>query len=368
MVLPNHELDKEIQNFVEQQNAKHPFANQSRTSSESGTSSSPTTSGLNRSSNSRLTDDSSGNSSHSSAKINPALLTPTQFLPPQFFGHVTPQNHPHYPHHVATSGTCVPNAARPHATSNNSKHKNASKISEKSAESSKTNKSLPGISAKNPKNSKSAEEKAYIDSFMQHEPGIFSGTFSGSLHPSIQDGFGRPRRDPSTIIQILRDLLSATNQQQFIPEILKNGNGVIVGRQTRLGCARVKQSMCLKPSSSSKSQKPTRGVRSSRKTKAESSKNPKLSPEYIKWIHQVKKENDTTRSKMAQIQDALRQKKNRRKSRLNGEPTQSATKKEEVEVSASLESVTTSVAKLSCPGTLSGEDEQQITTYGFLSV
>ena len=42
----------------------------------------------------------------------------------------------------------------------------------------------------------------------------------------------------------------------------------------------------------------------------------------VKWIHQVKKENDTTRSKMAQIQDALRQKKNRRKSRLNGEPTQ----------------------------------------------
>ena len=44
--------------------------------------------------------------------------------------------------------------------------------------------------------------------------------FLGSLHPSIQDGFGRPRRDPSTIIQILRDLLSATNQQQFIPEVI----------------------------------------------------------------------------------------------------------------------------------------------------
>ena len=43
--------------------------------------------------------------------------------------------------------------------------------------------------------------------------------FLGSLHPSIQDGNGRPKRDPSTIIQILRDLLSATNQQQFIPEV-----------------------------------------------------------------------------------------------------------------------------------------------------
>ena len=48
----------------------------------------------------------------------------------------------------------------------------------------------------------------------------FSYIFNlGSLHPSIQDGNGRPRRDPSTIIQILRDLLSATNQQQFIPEV-----------------------------------------------------------------------------------------------------------------------------------------------------
>ena len=41
----------------------------------------------------------------------------------------------------------------------------------------------------------------------------------GSLHPSIQDYHGKPRRDPQTILQILRDLLSATNQQQFIPQV-----------------------------------------------------------------------------------------------------------------------------------------------------
>ena len=43
--------------------------------------------------------------------------------------------------------------------------------------------------------------------------------FSGSLHPSIQDIQGNPRRDPKTILQILRDLFSATNQQQFIPQV-----------------------------------------------------------------------------------------------------------------------------------------------------
>uniref|UniRef100_H2YCM5 Ubiquitin-like domain-containing protein n=1 Tax=Ciona savignyi TaxID=51511 RepID=H2YCM5_CIOSA len=55
---------------------------------------------------------------------------------------------------------------------------------------------------------------ACIDSFTTHGPGIFSGTFSGSLHPNIQDTDGRPKRDPQTILQILTDLLSATNHYQ----------------------------------------------------------------------------------------------------------------------------------------------------------
>ena len=36
----------------------------------------------------------------------------------------------------------------------------------------------------------------------------------GALHPNIQDSQGRPKRDPQTILQILNDLLSATNQYQ----------------------------------------------------------------------------------------------------------------------------------------------------------
>uniref|UniRef100_A0A0A1XFP6 Midnolin-A n=1 Tax=Zeugodacus cucurbitae TaxID=28588 RepID=A0A0A1XFP6_ZEUCU len=45
-----------------------------------------------------------------------------------------------------------------------------------------------------------------------HGKGIYSGTFSGTLNPALQDRYGRPKRDISTVIHILNDLLSATPQ------------------------------------------------------------------------------------------------------------------------------------------------------------
>uniref|UniRef100_A0A182N071 Ubiquitin-like domain-containing protein n=1 Tax=Anopheles dirus TaxID=7168 RepID=A0A182N071_9DIPT len=53
---------------------------------------------------------------------------------------------------------------------------------------------------------------AVIESMKHHGKGIYSGTFSGTLNPALQDKFGRPKRDISTIIHILNDLLSATPQ------------------------------------------------------------------------------------------------------------------------------------------------------------
>lgn len=47
-----------------------------------------------------------------------------------------------------------------------------------------------------------------IESMRNH--GIYSGTFSGTLNPALQDRWGRPKRDISTVIHILNDLLSAT--------------------------------------------------------------------------------------------------------------------------------------------------------------
>lgn len=61
---------------------------------------------------------------------------------------------------------------------------------------------------------------AVIESLVNHAPGVFSGTFSGTLHPNCQDGSGRPRRDITTILQILNDLLSATRHYQGAPPTL----------------------------------------------------------------------------------------------------------------------------------------------------
>lgn len=44
--------------------------------------------------------------------------------------------------------------------------------------------------------------------------------YSGTLHPNCQDSTGRPRRDISTILQILNDLLSATRHYQGTPPAL----------------------------------------------------------------------------------------------------------------------------------------------------
>nr|XP_031846442.1 midnolin [Nomia melanderi] len=51
---------------------------------------------------------------------------------------------------------------------------------------------------------------AIIESMHHHGKGVYSGTFSGTLNPALQDRHGRPKRAISTIIHILNDLLCAT--------------------------------------------------------------------------------------------------------------------------------------------------------------
>ncbi|KAF7237090.1 Midnolin [Varanus komodoensis] len=68
--------------------------------------------------------------------------------------------------------------------------------------------------------SRTRKPGAVIESFVNHAPGVFSGTFSGTLHPNCQDSSGRPRRDIGTILQILNDLLSATRHYQGMPQSL----------------------------------------------------------------------------------------------------------------------------------------------------
>ncbi|XP_064787519.1 midnolin-like isoform X3 [Oncorhynchus masou masou] len=65
------------------------------------------------------------------------------------------------------------------------------------------------------------EPGAVIESFVSHAPGVFSGTFSGTLPPAGQDststGVKSSRRGINTIFQILNDLLSATRHYQGAP-------------------------------------------------------------------------------------------------------------------------------------------------------
>lgn len=164
-------------------------------------------------------------------------------------------------------------------------------------------------------NKATVETKKTESKKSETRPSIYSGTFSGSLHPSIQDIQGNPRRDPRTILHILRDLLSATNQQQLIPQILRGGNGVMVGAPgSRI--SRQSKSIPIKTTSSNSKISKHRVQKASsgtlRRMKAETNK---VTPQYVQWLNRVKTENDVTRSKMADLQEALRKRKERRKNR-----------------------------------------------------
>ncbi|XP_072220531.1 midnolin-like isoform X2 [Leuresthes tenuis] len=56
---------------------------------------------------------------------------------------------------------------------------------------------------------------AVIESFVSHSPGVFSGTFSGTLAPCLQSGIRR--RGIAIILQILNDLLRAASHHQGAP-------------------------------------------------------------------------------------------------------------------------------------------------------
>ncbi|XP_047225465.1 midnolin-A-like isoform X1 [Girardinichthys multiradiatus] len=55
---------------------------------------------------------------------------------------------------------------------------------------------------------------AVIDSVISHSPGVFSGTFSGTLGHCSHGGFSHPRRGIAIILQIINDLLRAACHHQ----------------------------------------------------------------------------------------------------------------------------------------------------------
>ncbi|KAJ8731776.1 hypothetical protein PYW08_014506 [Mythimna loreyi] len=73
---------------------------------------------------------------------------------------------------------------------------------------------------------------AVIESMKHHGKGIYSGTFSGTLNPALQDRYGRPKRDISTIIHILNDLLCAAPPMA----ISQNSGGHSCSRRAQCAC------------------------------------------------------------------------------------------------------------------------------------
>lgn len=66
-----------------------------------------------------------------------------------------------------------------------------------------------------------------------HGQGVYSGTFSGTLNPTLQEMDGRPKRSVNTIVHILNDLLGASPQYRHVaqagfrrpPEVLQAVTG-----------------------------------------------------------------------------------------------------------------------------------------------
>nr|XP_046264035.1 midnolin-like isoform X2 [Scatophagus argus]XP_046264036.1 midnolin-like isoform X2 [Scatophagus argus] len=61
---------------------------------------------------------------------------------------------------------------------------------------------------------------AVIESFVNHSPGVYSGTFSGTLAPCSHSGLSHPRDGINIILQILNDLLRAAYHHQGAPHAL----------------------------------------------------------------------------------------------------------------------------------------------------
>ncbi|NXV92087.1 MIDNB protein, partial [Calonectris borealis] len=159
---------------------------------------------------------------------------------------------------------------------------------------------------------RSRKPGAVIESFVNHAPGVFSGTFSGTLHPNCQDSSGRPRRDIGTILQILNDLLSATRHYQGMPQSL-----------TQLRCQT--QFSSSSSSSSSPPASPDLATKTTSEPLPAAAASPPLHP-VVQCQSQIRMckpsgdrlrqtENRATRCKVERLQLLMQQKRLRRKAR-----------------------------------------------------
>ncbi|XP_071444887.1 midnolin-like isoform X2 [Hetaerina americana] len=140
---------------------------------------------------------------------------------------------------------------------------------------------------------------AIIESMHHHGKGVYSGTFSGTLNPALQDKFGRPKRDISTIIHILNDLLCATPQYR---------------RHARQGHTITIETPNPSPSTQSHS---SGSITSST---SGSSSRPEMMDDEEESV-ELSRENQATRGKMEQLRLIMEERRARRRARREARAT-----------------------------------------------
>lgn len=246
---------------------------------------------------------------HSNPRASPGHLThPARFSPPSgpaFPAGSAPQLHSTAGARCPAPGQSTPCPQAECGTPNFSS--SSSSNSSPSSNSSSSSSSWP-----------SRKPGAVIESFVNHAPGVFSGTFSGTLHPNCQDSSGRPRRDISTILQILNDLLSATRHYQGTPPALAQLRCHSQGPSSPRTTPPASPSPATSPSSPSTSQLPSPPASPS--TPSPTSERPALSHSHSRiskptGMPSRQTENRATRCKVERLQLLLQQRRLRRRAR-----------------------------------------------------
>uniref|UniRef100_A0A0K2TBN9 Putative LOC100646570 [Bombus terrestris] n=1 Tax=Lepeophtheirus salmonis TaxID=72036 RepID=A0A0K2TBN9_LEPSM len=139
---------------------------------------------------------------------------------------------------------------------------------------------------------------AIIESMHHHGKGVYSGTFSGTLNPALQDKNGQPKRDITTIIHILNDLLCAQYKNY-------NSNSAAASVSAR------------KTNNSSTNNSGTNGSTTSNgNASAEPKKNSQSANSTAESTHRSTMEQlQVTRDKMEQLRRVMEERKARRRAR-----------------------------------------------------
>ncbi|XP_013409098.1 midnolin homolog [Lingula anatina] len=150
----------------------------------------------------------------------------------------------------------------------------SSSLSTSSTTTSTTSSSSSVMSSLSPAMARDKQQGAIIESMQHHGQGVYSGTFSGTLNPALQDRDGKPKKSISTIIHILNDLLGATPQYRASS-----------GKQSSRKAERMMSAMATKPNHT---------------------------PENEERLQQ---ENQTIRGKMERLQQMMEERRQRRQQR-----------------------------------------------------